>query len=804
MELTRLIQSRSARRLALIVSLLGIGLAVLAGQTARLTVFKGDELLESAEGRLVRHSWSPTVRGQIVDRQGRVLAHDRPSFDIAVDYRVITGEWIERQAAARARRERGSDWSKLSRELRTQLIEEAKPPYRAAVDRMWNVVARETGLSRAEIDGRRIEVREQVSNMADSVRRTRAARELRKFAQNHGITELELETRLAELDRPDLKTTAELLREVLAEEITIDAKRRIEKAADIALSEEVEPTVIVPEVSDDVGFLLRRLAEQDDPSDDSIPYLPGVAVIDSGQRDYPLTELEVEVDLSRFPGPLKSNEKRTQRVKGVATHILGGVRRGIFREDRETRAENLENNTALAQRSIVETTTGSVDRGHYFLNDMVGHRGLERNLESSLRGMRGLKIERIDSGEVTEAEREFGQDVRLTLDIMLQARIQAMLNPDLGLARVQTWHHNDELLNPDDPESPPAMPVGTALDAAVVVLEVDTGEILSLVTTPSGVDLPADETERSLYVATRSPAYNKAVSMPLPPGSIVKALVLCGAHRAGHVELGECISCSGHFYPHEPEMLRCWIYKQFGSTHDAQFGGPIDGAQALKGSCNIYFYTLGQRFGPRGIVDFFRTIGVGEPLDLKLDNMLDGWLGFQNNPDAVTEDEAILMGIGQGPVAWTPVHAADAFATLGRGGVRIKPKLIDDGAVPETIDLGWDPEIVNEALRGLSMVVNDHDGTANHVTLDSGETFEMFDVPGVTVWGKTGTATAPHIKFKGEIVRRGDHSWFVLLCGKDRPQYAIAVVAQYGGSGGRVSGPIANQVIHALVDEGYL
>lgn len=804
MELTRLIQSTSARRLALVVSLLGLGLVVLAGQTARLTVLKGDELLEDAQRRLVRLNWAPTVRGQIIDRKGRVLAHDRPSFDVAVDYRVITGEWIERQAAARARRDHASDWGKLSRELRTQLIEDAKPPYRAAVDRMWNVIAQETGRSRAEIDARRMDVREQVGTMASVVRQRRAERELREFAQNHGITELELERRLAELDRPDLETREELLREVLAEEITIDAERRIEKASDIAIAEEVMPRVIVPEVSDDVGFHLSRLARQSDPDDASIPYLPGLKVLDSGQREFPLTTIEVELDLSKLPGPLKVNEQRTMEVSGVATHILGSVRRRVYREDTQQREAQLKANPVLAERSFIETPNGPVDRGRYFAGDMVGHRGLERNLESTLRGMRGIRIERIDSGETIEAPRQFGDNVHLTLDVMLQARIQALLNPELGLARVQTWHHNRERLDPDDPNSPLVMPVGTPLDAAVVVIDVDTGEILSLVSTPTGGDLPSDPDERDYYIKTRRPWVNRAISMPLPPGSIVKALVLCGAHKAGLVEVGERISCTGHFYPHEPEMLRCWIYKQFGSTHDAQFGGPIDGAHAIKGSCNIYFYTLGQRFGTKGIVEFFRSIGVGEALDLHLDNMLRGWLGFDNNPEAVTEGEAILMGIGQGPVAWTPVHAADAFATLGRGGVRLKPKLISDASVPEPIDLGWDPAIVEEALHGLSMVVNDRDGTAHSVTLDSGEHFDMFDVPGVNVWGKTGTATAPALMYKGKIVRRGDHSWFVLLCGRGRPQYAIAVVAEYGGSGGRVSGPIANQVIHALVDEGYL
>ncbi len=799
----QLIQSPSARRLALVVLLLTLGLTVLGAQAARLTILKGDALLADAQKRLVRLSWSPTVRGQIVDRKGRVLAHNRPSFDIAVDYRVISGEWVERQAAAKARRERGADWSKLSRDQRTRLIEEAKPVYRAAVDRMWNVLAEETGRSRAEVDLKRMEVREQVDAMAGFVRDRRAEQELRALAQSMGITQEELTSRLDQLDRPDLQSSEELLRHVLAEEITVEAERRIEKNADIRIAEESSPRVIVPEVSDEIGFRLRRLARQTDPNDDSIPYLPGLVVVDSGEREYPLTEMDVVVDRSLLPKPLASDAKETIRVTGIASHILGSVRRRVYLEDAQARQRELQISETLSDRSMLTTPGGSVDRGRYFAGDMIGSRGLERNLESTLRGLRGLRIERIDQSGAIDEPRTFGQSVTLTIDVMLQARIQALLDPALGLARVQPWHNNKERMDPDDELSPLVMPVGTPLDCAAVVIDVDTGEIMAMVSTPSGALLPSDPVEREEYIATRRPWANRAVSMPLPPGSIAKALVLCGAHTAGVVGLDEHISCTGHFYPHEPEMLRCWIYKQFGTTHDVQFGHTLGGAEAIKGSCNIYFYTLGQRLGPKGIVEFYRSIGVGESLDLPLDNTLAGWLGFGNNPDSVSESEAILMGIGQGPVAWTPVHAADAFATLARGGVRLKPSLIA-GDMPEPIDLGFDRSIVEEALQGLDMVVNDRDGTANHITLASGEIFEMFDTPGIKVWGKTGTATAPELRYKDRLLRRGDHSWFVLLCGRDRPKYAIAVVAEYGGSGGRVSGPIANQIVRALVQEGYL
>lgn len=803
MRLTQLIQSASARRLVLVATLVVLGLSILAAQASRLTILKGDKLLAEAQQRLVRMSWSPTVRGQIVDRKGRVLAHNRPSFDIAVDYRVLSGEWVERNAAARARRDRGSDWAKLSRDQRTQLIEETKPMYRAAVDRMWNVLAEETGKSRAEIDVKRIEVRQQVQTMASFVRRLRAAEELRSLAQYLGITEEELTNRLDELDRPDLETTEERLRYVLAEEITVEAERRIEKNANIRMSEETTPSVIVPEVSDEVGFRLSRLARQRDPNDETIPYLPGLFVLDSGKREYPLEEMDVEIDRSDFPKPLAVDTTTSVHVSGVASHILGSVRRQVYLEDAEAREQEILSSQSLTARSTLNTPSGSVDRGQYFPGDMVGSRGLERNLESTLRGLRGVRIERIDQSEALDEPMTFGQNITLTIDVMLQARIQALLDPQLGLARVQPWHNNRERLDPDNPESPLVMNVGDSLDGAAVVIDVDTGEILAMVSTPTTLGTFADPDERARTMLIRRPTTNKAVSMPLPPGSIAKALVLCGAHKAGVVGLDEHISCTGHFYPHEPEMLRCWIYKQFGTTHDVQFGHTPGGAEAIKGSCNIYFYTLGQRLGSKGIVDFYRSIGVGEDLNLPLDNTLAGWLGFNNNPDGVGDSDAILMGIGQGPVAWTPVHAADAFATLARGGVRIKPTIVA-GDMPEPVDLGFDPAIVDEALQGLDMVVNDRDGTANHVTLPSGEMFDMFDVPGVKVWGKTGTATAPALTFKGEVVRRGDHSWFVLLCGRDRPRYAIAVVAEYGGSGGRVSGPIANQIVHALVKEGYL
>jgi cell division protein FtsI/penicillin-binding protein 2 len=171
------------------------------------------------------------------------------------------------------------------------------------------------------------------------------------------------------------------------------------------------------------------------------------------------------------------------------------------------------------------------------------------------------------------------------------------------------------------------------------------------------------------------------------------------------------------------------------------------------------------------------------------------------------------MGIGQGPIAWTPLHAADAYATLARGGVRVRPTVVKRSAAradpPAAPVPSW---AVDKAMEGLRLAVSDERGTGHHLTFEDGGRVPIFDVPGVSVWGKTGTASARRAvseadgEGSGAGVADMDHSWFVVLVGRvgDRPRYAVAVLMEYAGSGGKVSGPIVNQVIRALAAEGYL
>jgi penicillin-binding protein 2 len=176
----------------------------------------------------------------------------------------------------------------------------------------------------------------------------------------------------------------------------------------------------------------------------------------------------------------------------------------------------------------------------------------------------------------------------------------------------------------------------------------------------------------------------------------------------------------------------------------------------------------------------------------------------------------IIMGIGQGPIAWTPLQAANAFATLARGGeIRDAHIVRDAAALPpdrRTGKLDMPAEACRRALEGLRQSVEEKYGTGHHIKYGDGSQEPIIAIQGMTVRGKTGTAQAPPLPLddngdgKPDRSLKGiDHAWFVGLAGLKgaKPKYAIAVLVERGGSGGKAAGPIAGQIVQALLDEGY-
>jgi len=757
MDNQRPVSSMYHRRLRLIALVMGLVVLLLASQLGRLTVVEGSQRRARAEEPLHRRTFLPTYRGSILDRNGRRTAVDRPGYAIAVDFDVITGAWEVSQARRQARRELGAGrWRVLSPEARATEAEARLPQWRAKTDRLFGEIRRLGGIDEEELQRRLDAIRSDVQGTAAAVWDAQRRAEMDQYGQE---TDFEF--------RPG------------------------------KILEQTEAHVVLPAVSDEVAFEFRSLAED----------LPGmIQVQDARRRVYPWSAAEVRLDRSTLPRPLRSSRPITIRLEGVADHICGSMR-PAQKDD-------------VQRRPFWPGESGAIDLGGYRpVGDMAGASGLEKAFEDRLRGLRGEMRRRLDRDEETRTSPAPGRDLQITLDMALQARIQAILSSKLGLTIVQEFHHNAKL------------PLGWPLNSAAVVLEVETGEILAMVSMPTRAD-GEKLSERRLRLD--QPWVNRPAEAIYPPGSIIKPLVLAAAVTEGVHELGATIECTGHYFPHVDTVARCWIYRErWGyTTH-----GSLKAEDGLAQSCNIFFYTLADRLGMQRLADWYRRFGMGSLLDVGLGYE---YLGRDEdgNEQVIFTGEArghvpdgpeiaeialagrlqfdtIILGIGQGPITWTPLQAANAYATLARGGVVRDARLLMDDSIAarprRCDDLHLHPGAVDAALNGLRGAVSEG-GTGHHITYSPGDRENIFNAEGVTIWGKTGTAQAPDLDLDGDGNIQDsetgfDHAWFVGLVGPDdtkRPMFALAVIVEYGGSGGRVAGPIANQIIHALQDEGYL
>jgi penicillin-binding protein 2 len=758
------------RRLVLLYGICLLIIFVLGAQLLRLAVVHGEQMRLDAEKRLDSRKFLATYRGPIFDRKGREIALDRPCYDVAVEYEVITRAWELKRALKQAREEAGAHaWDTMKPEQRDAAAKTVLPQWRAKTEALWQSICILGNIPREELDRRLNAIKQEVQTTAAEVwDRQQLADELR-FGQSGGS----------------------------------NFKRR-------PIREQEQAHVVLSRVSDEVAFKFNELARQ---------WPEMLEVQDSTRREYPWSEADVTLDRSRLPGELKSDEPTTIRVVGVADHILGAMRDEIYAED-------------VQRRPFLDPKTKElVDLGGYrTIGDTAGGRGPELVFEDHLRGRRGVIHRRVDTGEETRTDFTPGKALNTTLDIVLQARVQAILSHELGLTVVQPWHENTLL------------PEGTRLNSAAVVLEVATGEILAMVSMPTmamGAAMTQAERERD------NPWVNRPAEAIYPPGSIVKPLVLSAAVREGVFGLDDGIECTGHYFPDKLEVARCWIYRpQYGmTTHTAQIGGAVDAEAALSRSCNIFFYSLADRLRIERLCQWYSRFGLGQVLDAGLYHSIktsEGktiWTGEAagNLPDAAQIEkirkgderrfQTIIMGIGQGQVTWTPLQAANAYATLARGGaVRDATLVMDDslrtqGHRRAAQDLKLPPRLVAKTLEGLRQSVEETWGTGHRIKA-LGE--NVITAPDVTVWAKTGTAQAPLIDV-GQFTNqetdeddqghasRLDYSWFVGLVGPKQkggqapqPKYAVAVLVEYGGSGGRVAGPIANQIILSLQAEGYL
>ena len=391
----------------------------------------------------------------------------------------------------------------------------------------------------------------------------------------------------------------------------------------------------------------------------------------------------------------------------------------------------------------------------------TGKAGIEKGLDRELRGQPGTIKYEVDAHgrvvrELGATPSVRGKEVVLTIDRELQA---------IALKRIE----------------------GLRV-ASIVVIDVVTGGILVMASYPT-----FDPNEISFKVDYRPwmdlarakdhPLENRALRGMYPPGSTFKVVTALAGLEAGVITPSERMTCPGG-YVFGRRRFRCW------KSH----GGGIDVHQAIKQSCDVYFYETVRRVGVDRLAGTARQLGLGQIYDLDVAGQKQGII-----PDTAWKrarfgqpwypGETISCGIGQGYVSVTPLQLAVATARIATGRA-VLPRLVvssDRDAEPAPL-LNIDPMHLELVRAGMVAVVNEKGGTAVRSALA---------LPDVQMAGKTGTSQV--ISSRNQHKLKGwegeTHALFIAYAPADAPRYAAACVVEHGGGGSRAAAPVVRDVM---------
>ncbi|MDR1499346.1 MAG: penicillin-binding protein 2 [Rickettsiales bacterium] len=411
-------------------------------------------------------------------------------------------------------------------------------------------------------------------------------------------------------------------------------------------------------------------------------------------------------------------------------------------------------------------------------NFKIGKNGLESSFNSILTGESGYKKIEVNAygvpmRELEQKEAKVGKNIKLTIDLRLQNYIHKIVE-NMG--------------------------------AGVVVLDVKTGEILAMVSTPSFetnefIDGISNKYWSELINDERKPMYNKIISATYPMGSTFKPIVSIAALENGWDE-NKKVNCTGSMPVTKNTVFRCW--KKHGH-------GQLNILEALERSCNIFFANLGLFTGVNNIHDVAMKLGIGEVFDVNLAGYNRGILPSAEWKKEIygkswTKGDTINMSIGQGFILANPLQMAVMVSRIANGGYQIKPFLIYDSQLRsynENLYLSepmFREKSINITKLGMFNVINGKHGTASGLKDDK-----------YLMAGKTGTVQVVSLDAMSRLIQSleedgkledkfKNHSIFVGFAPFNSPKYGIAVVIEHGGSGSGRAASIAKGILKFAVD----
>lgn len=410
------------------------------------------------------------------------------------------------------------------------------------------------------------------------------------------------------------------------------------------------------------------------------------------------------------------------------------------------------------------------------LGDLIGKKGVELVYDRVLRGRDGARYMVVDSHgrekyEYPGARRQpiAGHNVKLTIDFELQRRAE------------QYFFENEFV-------------------GSCVVLDPKNGEVLAMVSSPAFDPNVFSKrfTPETWKVLTSNPfriEYNRAIQGLYSPGSVFKVVMGMAGLANGAITPSTPFTCggSGVFFG---RRFRCWRH---------QGHGTVSFENALKVSCDIFFYNVGARLGIDKIAEYAKKLTFGELTKIDLPNEKAG--NVPSTEWATTKQhrkwypsETISVSIGQGPLIVTPLQVAEMMSAIANGGTVYQPHVVksyeDVDSNGRPINVNVEPVVLHkvelpaDALRSVRQacwkVVNEEGGTGGNARVE-----------GLDISGKTGTVQVINVASEHLPFKYKDHAWFASFAPRDNPQMVAVVFVEHGGHGGVDAAPLAKLLYEA-------
>lgn len=463
----------------------------------------------------------------------------------------------------------------------------------------------------------------------------------------------------------------------------------------------------------------------------------------------------IEESKNELPGiEINVNSKRYYPYGTLASHLLGYV------------------------SSISSKEYSKLKNEGYRYDSSIGKMGVETTMERYLKGENGIKRTEVDSEGETASEYIYkeatsGNNVTLTIDYRLQNVAEKNLKKVIkNIATGAKGYVKQEGANA----------------GAVVALDVNSGEVLAMASYPtfdpndfvSGIKYSK---WKQLSENTVKPMFNRVISGTYSPGSTFKMLSALAGLDSQVVTLKEKIKDNGK-YEHGNHPM-CWVYSYYGRTH-----GYINVTEAIKVSCNCYFYEVGRRMGIDNLVKYAKMFGLGSKTGIEIYGEASGIVAGANKEMDWYLGDTLSAVIGQSYNSYTPIQLANYISTLANGGTLNKVSVIRNITTNEyenipdenikthientmgykfiSTKLELNKEHVNAVVEGMRSVTSEQGGTS----------YIVFKNSDIEVAGKTGTA---------QVSSGTPNGIFVGFAPIENPQIAVVAIVEHGDSGSAVA-----------------